>query len=273
MSQVFGALHKMHTTLKDQVEYRLELSDTLVLNELLGKRISISYEGQINCTHCGRKTKKSFSQGHCYPCFTKLAQCDTCIMSPEKCHFAAGTCRDENWAEQNCFTDHFVYLSNTSSLKVGITRHTQLPTRWIDQGAVEALVLYRVADRRLSGLVETEFKSLVKDKTNWRAMLKGDVTEMSLEDERERLAHEMAPTIDALMKKEGLQALSPLGEGPVSIEYPVLEYPTKITSFNLDKAPRVEGTLMGIKGQYLILDTGVINMRKFTGYQVKIDWE
>lgn len=273
MTQVAGALHKMHSQLGDVVQYQLELSDTLLLNDLLGKRVTLSYEGQINCTHCGRKTKKSFSQGYCYPCFTKLPQCDTCIMSPERCHFAAGTCRDESWAQQNCFTDHFVYLSNTSSLKIGITRHSQLPTRWIDQGAVEATVMYRVANRRLSGLIETSFKSLVADKTNWRNMLKGLTTDIDLAAERTRLSDALASEVDAHIQQEGLQAISPLNEESVSIVYPVLEYPTKVTSFNFDKTPVVEGTLMGIKGQYLIFDTGVINMRKFTGYHVTIDWE
>jgi len=272
MSEVRGALHKMHSELGEQVEYSLALSDKLIVNQLLGKRVRLQFEGAINCIHCDRKTNKSFSQGYCYPCFTKLPQCDTCIMSPEKCHFSLGTCRDEDWGIDNCFTDHYVYLSNTSSLKVGITRHSQLPTRWIDQGAVSALPIYRVTNRRLSGLVETLFKSQVKDKTNWRAMLKNELVDIDLEEERSRLHSIMAQELASLTRHEGIQALQPLTTSPVEINFPVLEYPVKVTSFNFDKTPRVEGVLLGVKGQYLIFDTGVINIRKFTGYDVSISW-
>jgi len=272
MSEVRGALHKMHSELGDKVEYSLAMKERLVVNSLLGKQVALKFEGAINCIHCNRKTNKSFSQGYCYPCFTKLPQCDTCIMSPERCHFSLGTCRDEDWGLDNCFVDHYVYLSNTSSLKVGITRHSQLPTRWIDQGAVAALPIYRVTNRRISGLVETLFKDQVKDKTNWRAMLKNDVVELTLADERARLHDLMASDLAQLTQHEGIQALQPLSTDEITINYPVLEYPTKVTSFNFDKTPLVEGVLMGIKGQYLIFDTGVINMRKFTGYDVTINW-
>ena len=54
----------------------------------------------------------------------------------------------------------------------------------------------------------------------------------------------------------------------MDIHFPVDSYPVKIKSFNFDKNPEVSGVLHGIKGQYLLLDIGVINIRKFTGYEV-----
>ena len=148
-------LAKMEVTLGDTVSYQLPLDDHRVpLNEAIGESIAIEHIGDIHCIHCGRRSKKSFSQGYCYPCFTKLPQCDTCIMSPERCHFHHGTCRDPAWGEKYCFTDHFVYLANSSGVKVGITRGTQLPTRWIDQGATQGLPIFRVQTRYQAGLIE-----------------------------------------------------------------------------------------------------------------------
>jgi hypothetical protein len=192
-------------------------------------------------------------------------------MSPERCHYAAGTCREPEWGEQNCMIDHFVYLANTSGLKVGITRHSQVPTRWMDQGATQAMPLFRVPTRHQSGLVETVFKNHVADKTSWQAMLKGDADHCDLELERTRLLQECAVEIADLQREFGLQAITLLeGQEQTLINYPVLEYPRKVSSFNLDKTPGVEGTLLGIKGQYLIFDTGVINMRKYGGYQLSL---
>lgn len=270
-----GSVSKMKTTLAEPVEYRLPLGDSEVaMNPLLSKKIHIRYLGAINCTHCGRKTNKSFSQGYCYPCFKKLPQCDTCIMSPEKCHFEEGTCRDAAWGEANCFTPHIVYLANSSGVKVGITRGTQVPTRWIDQGAVQALPIFRVQTRLQSGLIERLLGEYVADKTNWRAMLKGQVDELDLAVVRDELMAKCAQGIEGLLEQHGVQALQAIDNGEaININYPVIEYPTKVVTHNLDKTPEVEGVLLGIKGQYLILDTGVINMRKYTAYQIELSSE
>ncbi len=267
-----GMVRKMTTALEAPVQYRLPLGDADVgLNALLGQSLRLQYDGQINCVHCGRKTSKSFNQGYCYPCFKRLAQCDSCIVSPEKCHYHAGTCREPEWGEQNCMIDHFVYLANTSGIKVGITRHSQIPTRWMDQGAVQARPVFRVSSRFQSGLVETLFSAHIADKTNWRALLKGVPEEADLEAVRARLLEECAADIETLQAEHGLTAIAVLeDEDETRITYPVLEYPAKVTSFNLDKNPLVEGTLVGIKGQYLIFDTGVINMRKYGGYQLTL---
>jgi hypothetical protein len=267
-----GAVRKMKTQLEDPVRYTMLLGEHEVpLNDYLGRQLQLDFSGLINCIHCDRKTNKSFSQGYCYPCFKRLAQCDTCIVSPEKCHYAAGTCREPEWGEQHCMTDHFVYLANTSGLKVGITRGSQIPTRWMDQGATQAMPIFRVATRLDSGLVETLFKAHVADKTNWQAMLKGSAEPRDLSKARADLMADCAAALDALQKERGIQSITELSdEAVVQINYPVLEYPIKVKSFNLDKTPSIGGTLTGIKGQYLIFDTGVINMRKYGGYHLSL---
>lgn len=268
-SSIQGGLSKMRATLSDVVEYRLPLGEQEVeLNQYLGKKITLEYSGSISCKHCGKPTKKSFSQGYCFPCMRSLAQCDMCIMKPETCHFHEGTCREPEWGEANCFVPHFVYLSNTSGLKVGITRHTQIPTRWIDQGATQATIIFEVKTRQQSGFVETAFKDLIADKTNWRALLKGNAEPKDLVAEGNRLKSFLAEQLDSLIMDFGADAINPIESEQVEINYPVLEFPEKIKSHNFDKNPIVEGTLLGIKGQYLIFDTGVINIRKFTSYDV-----
>ena len=249
------------------VSYTLPLGDASVpMNPLLGKQIKLEFNGEINCIHCRRKTSKSFQQGFCYPCTQQLAQCDICILKPELCHFHKGTCREPGWGEQHCMIDHFVYLAVSSGLKVGITRHTQIPTRWIDQGAVSAIPLARVASRFDSGKVEVALKEYFQDKTNWRNMLKNIFPEVDPADEKTKIV----PVLDKILGK--LETTEILDSQVYTFEYPVLEYPSKINSLSFDKQPLVEGTLMGIKGQYLLLDTGVINIRKYGGYRITLSY-
>lgn len=267
-----GRMQKMRTQLDATVNYYLELNDQpLLMNELLGKEIYIENLGEITCSHCGRLTKKSFSQGYCFPCFKKLPQCDLCMMSPDRCHFHLGTCRDESWGQSVCFNEHIVYLANSSGIKVGITRSTQVPTRWVDQGAVAALPVFRVKTRRMSGLIEKLFSEHISDKTNWRKMLKGETVDLDLVAMRDELVEKCKEGLDALTLEHGLQSIQLMSDAQVlNIEYPVLAYPVKVSSHNLDKTNRIQGVLKGIKGQYLILDSGVINLRKYTSYAIEI---
>lgn len=272
---VQGCLSKMAAALpgrQDQpVVYHLRAGEHRVaLNERIGEPLSLRWTGAIACTHCGRATKKSFAQGHCYPCFKRLAQCDTCIMKPETCHFFQGTCREPEWGERHCFQPHIVYLANSSGLKVGITRKTQMPTRWLDQGAIQALPILEVDTRQQSGFVEMLFKEQVADRTNWRAMLKGDVETMDLSAERDRLLTLLADGLHQLRETHGADAIRLFEQPAQHFHYPVSVFPKKVVSHNFDKQPLVEGVLQGVKGQYLILDSGVINLRKFTGYEIQV---
>ena len=272
---VQGCLSKMAAALpghqEQPVVYHLRAGEHRVaLNERIGEPLSLRWTGAIACTHCGRATKKSFAQGHCYPCFKRLAQCDTCIMKPETCHFFQGTCREPEWGERHCFQPHIVYLANSSGLKVGITRKTQMPTRWLDQGAIQALPILEVDTRQQSGFVEMLFKEQVADRTNWRAILKGDVETMDLSAERDRLLTLLADGLHQLRETHGADAIRLLEQPAQHFHYPVSVFPKKVVSHNFDKQPLVEGVLQGVKGQYLILDSGVINLRKFTGYEIQV---
>lgn len=269
-----GSIRKLTAQLASDgsITYQLPIGEaSLELNPLIGKHVSLIFGGLITCCHCGRKTKKSYSQGFCYPCMTKLAQCDMCIMKPETCHHHLGTCREPEWGETHCMTPHYVYLANTSGLKVGITRHTQIPTRWIDQGATQALPIFKVSSRLQSGLVEIALAEFVADKTNWRAMLKGDAQPIDLIEHAHQLKPKIASKLANLALIYGAEAIESLEQEVVELHYPVIKYLDKISSFNLDKNPNVSGILLGIKGQYLIFDSGVINMRKYGSYHLSVD--
>ncbi|MCK4840336.1 MAG: DUF2797 domain-containing protein [Methylococcales bacterium] len=262
----------MKVVLDNPVQYQLPLSDQLVdMNPLIGKPIKLVYTGNIACVHCNRTITKSFNQGYCYPCFISLAQCDMCIMKPETCHFEAGTCREPSWGEEFCFQSHIVYLANSSGVKVGITRGTQVPTRWIDQGAIQALAIMEVKSRYISGLVEVIIAQHVSDKTSWQRMLKNQVEPVDLMAKRDELLTLCEVEISEVLSRFGEGSIKPLPDAElVNINFPVETYPLKVKSFNFDKVPEVEGILQGIKGQYLLLDTGVINIRKFSGYEVEL---
>lgn len=265
-----GQLKKMHTKLDTPVSYELPISEELVaLNPVLGKQITLEHTGNIYCINCNRSIKKSFNQGYCYPCFTRLAQCDICIVKPDQCHYAAGTCREPEWGLSQCFQPHYVYLANSSGIKVGITRQSQIPTRWIDQGAVQALPILKVTSRLISGLVEVELAKYISDKTSWQRMLKNQQQPVDLVANKTQLLTQCQNALDNIAQEQGENALQYLSdEQVINIEFPVLQYPEKVKSFNFDKTTQVSGVLQGIKGQYLILDTGVINIRKFAGYEI-----
>ncbi|MFD2167721.1 DUF2797 domain-containing protein [Thalassotalea euphylliae] len=270
-----GPLQKLIGERKEtgDIEYILPIGEQRIpLAPLLGKELTLIYHQEIRCKHCDRKTKKSYSQGYCFPCMQKLAQCDMCIMKPETCHFDKGTCREPEWGETNCMIPHYVYLANTSGLKVGITRHTQIPTRWIDQGATQALPIFKVSTRLQSGLVETALADFIADKTNWRAMLKGDAEPIDLKQKAQELIPQISARLQDIRLRFGEDAVEQLDEPVVDLRYPVEQYLNKISSFNFDKQPIITDTLLGIKGQYLIFSTGVINMRKFTSYHISAEF-
>lgn len=260
-----GNLSKMNTELDEVVHYTLpHESKPLDMNSLLGKRIRITFEGQINCIACGRKTKKAFGQGFCYPCFANAPENAECIIRPELCEGHEGKGRDPEWEKKHHVRDHFVYLALSSDVKVGVTRHDQIPTRWIDQGASQAIIIVQTPYRQLAGKIEVALKEYFTDKTQWQRMLKNEVKE----------------GIDLLKMKE--EALSKLAEEYkayhykddtiTTLNYPVNLWPTKVKSLNLLKTPVIDGTLIGIKAQYLIFEGNtVFNIRKHSGYHVEIE--
>lgn len=261
MMQIQGRLQKLQTQGSTPVEYTLCLgADQLFLNALLGKPISLQYQGAIYCAHCSRRTPKSYQQGYCFPCARKLARCDLCILKPHTCHYAKGTCREPEWGQAHCMVEHIVYLSNASGIKVGLTRGPNPITRWADQGAIQGMPIFRTPTRLIAGQVEMHIAEQMSDKTNWRVMLKGEPPLLDLP----AIWQVLYTTLDASM------GIPLLNEPMVRLEYPVLEYPTKLTSLSFDTQPEISGKLLGIKGQYLILSTGVLNIRKFSGYELLV---
>jgi len=258
-------LLKMSTVLSESnVNYSLSTPEKRIdINSLIGKEITIEYKNEINCIHCGKKTKKSFGQGYCYPCFTTVPEADPSIIKPELDQSHLGIARDMEWAKKNSLVDHYVYLAFSGGLKVGVTRATQIPTRWIDQGATRAIVVCKTPNRYLAGVTEVELKKHFADKTNWRKMLTNfQDSSIDLFDEK-RKALNLLP--------DELKEFSFDEQNQTDIKYPVLEYPKKVTSIGLDKKPIITETLIGIRGQYLIFGNNtVFNIRKHSGYKVEI---
>ncbi len=260
--EFIGNISKMETSSKDVVHYQLPLGKQKIsMNKLIGEEIRLEFKGEIHCIKCGRATKKSFAQGFCYPCFASAPETEECVLRPELCRAHEGFARDMAYAEKHCLKEQVVYLSLTSGIKVGVTRSTQVPTRWIDQGAVRAIVFARTPNRYLAGRMEVAMKQHVMDKTNWRKMLSGsDPGLLDLSEAKDRLK--------ALVPEEMRSYLTDEKQ-VMELTYPVDRYPEKIKSLNFDKNPVVSGSLRGIKGQYLMFDQDrVINVRKFGGYLV-----
>ncbi|HIB14917.1 MAG TPA: DUF2797 domain-containing protein [Candidatus Marinimicrobia bacterium] len=260
-----GTLLKMETKLANPIEYELPIGDELVyMNHLIGKYIAFKWLKEIYCVVCGRKTNKSFAQGFCYPCFLNAPETSECIFRPELCQAQDGIARDMDWAEAHCLQDHFVYLAISSGVKVGVTRSGQIPTRWIDQGAWQAIKLAKTPNRYIAGLIEVALKEHISDRTNWQRMLKNQLIEgVDLTvAKREMIAHLPSELQNYISEENDI----------TEINYPVNEYPEKVKSLSFDKLEEITGRLWGVKGQYLIFDDGtVLNMRKHTGYMVELE--
>lgn len=255
----------MRAQLADPVKYFLQCGETEIdMNNIIGKELKIEFKNRINCIHCGAHTKTSFHQGYCYSCFTSIPQCDVGVLNPEKDMSHLGISRDMDWARGNSLIDHYVYLAYTGDLKVGVTRHTQIPTRWIDQGAIAAIKLAKTPYRHLAGVIESSLKAHMSDKTNWSKMLLASTTEEDLKIAKKNAA--------SLIPDE-LKKYVTFDNSITLLRYPFdsMGY-SKFTSINLDKKPIIEAKLNGIKGQYLIFDSSeVINIRKHNGYFIELE--
>jgi hypothetical protein len=234
------------------------------MNEWIGSNIRLRFTGQINCISCGKKTKTSFNQGFCYSCLQTSPEASETVTRPELSKAHLGIARDMDWAREHDLIEHVVYLALSNDLKVGVTRHHQIPTRWIDQGASFAIELCRTPNRHIAGVIEVWLKRYFTDKTNWRAMLQNQVdTRIDLQEEKKNALRLLTPELQKYYS----------GNDTIwEIEYPVQQYPQRITSLTFDKTPEIAGILTGIKGQYLIFDSDtVINIRKHNGYWVEAE--
>lgn len=258
-----GPLKKCQVRLSAPITYKLPLGDDYVdLNPLIGSKLSLTFSGDVYCLSCGKKTKKSFMQGYCYPCMLHSPETSECIIRPELCKGHLGEGRDLEWEQNHHVQEHVVYLAVSSGLKVGVTRSAQIPSRWIDQGASYAIKFATVPNRYLAGCIEVALKPYVSDKTAWQRMLKNEITHYDLLAEKQRL--------QLLLPQEYLSFID-TDNTVTHLEFPVLNYPTKVTSFSFDKASVISGVLTGIKGQYLYFDTSsVVNVRKFSGYFISL---
>jgi hypothetical protein len=267
-----GNLRKMDSSLEEEVYYSLVLFDVLEpkeevpLNELIGQKICISFDGAINCVVSGKKISKVFGEGMSYEAFMNSPEASPSIIRPELSRIHEGIAlRDYDWEMAHHMQPHYVYLSLTNAIKVGVTRVTQMPTRWIDQGATEAIILAQTPYRQAAGLIEVALKNYVPDKTNWQRMLKNDVAEhLPLREEKQRLIPMVPEELHSFLLNDNTV---------MHINYPVLRYPEKVISLKLDKSPDIEGKLVGIRGQYLIFENGsVLNVRSHSGYRVSFEY-
>ncbi|GAB2765466.1 DUF2797 domain-containing protein [Salinimicrobium soli] len=257
-----GVLTKMKTELTDSVQYYLLFEqDFINMNQVINKKLSINFLHYF-CLNC-KKEKKIFTNGVCYQCFSVLPEMGDWVMRPElsKAHLGIAD-RDLDYEQKAQLQPHIVYLANSSNVKVGVTRKSQIPTRWIDQGAHEAIEIVEVPNRYLAGITEVALKDHVSDKTNWRKMLTNDLKDLDLAEIKESLK----PYIPQEVQEYYLPASKEL-----ELKFPVEQYPEKIKTLNLVKNPFYEGVLKGIKGQYLIFEDGVVfNVRKHEGFLVAL---
>lgn len=257
-----GIINKMRIDYNQPVQYNFVVSENLIpLNSYLNKNICLKWTGKVQC-FCGKQFSEFYRQNFCYQCFWNAPQASQSIFKPELCTADLGLEeRDLAWEEEFQISPHYIYLANSSGLKVGITRKTQKITRWMDQGASQAILIAEVPNRRLSGLIEVELKKILSDKTNWRKMLSGIPLALNLKEEKEKYLSAIPLDLQKYIIKDN---------SVTDISYPVIKYPSKIpnkNSLSFQKDYLVEGKLMGIKGQYLMLDNDrVFNVRKHEGY-------
>lgn len=259
-----GVLKKMMTVHEEVVQYYLDMgNDFLNVNQLLDRKIELSFL-KFECLNC-HLDKEIYRQGFCKKCFFETPSAGDWIMKPElsTAHLDIED-RDLEFEKEMQLKPHIVYLANSSDVKVGVTRKSQVPTRWIDQGAHEAIEIVEVPNRYLAGITEVALKNFVSDKTNWRKMLVNDITDVDLVAKKEELSQ--------YIPKEAKEYYLDRNVIETKINFPVNEYPTKVKSLNLLKATTYSGILKGIKGQYLIFeDNTVFNIRANEGIVVSIE--
>jgi hypothetical protein len=261
-----GPLKKMSNSFDSTIRYRLKLgSDLLVMNNLIGRNLRMTFEGSHTC-FCGQLVPEVYRQNFCRECFFTKPEASPSIMKPElsKAHLGIEE-RDLEFEKRLQLQPHFVYLAKTDRIKVGVTRHTQIPYRWMDQGAAQAVKLLETPNRYVAGQAEVALKEHFTDKTSWREMLKGTTSDEDLSEARER-ALSLLP--------EELRKLASDDDQIWNLNYPNDYQLEKVTSLSF-KAPgqQWEGKLLGIRGQYLVTSSGVFNVRSHDGFMVTLEVE
>jgi hypothetical protein len=263
--QLEGNILKMRAEPENPVNYFLPVGkNEIKMNDLIGKRVSMNFTGRINCISCGKITKTSFSQGFCYNCLQTAPEASESVIRPELSKSHLGIARDMEWAEKHDLIDHFVYLALSNDVKVGVTRKHQIPIRWIDQGASFAMKVAKTPNRHIAGIIEVFLKKHFTDKTDWRAMLKNEIAlNINLLEEKQRVYRLLPSELKKYFEPDNTIT---------EMIYPAESFPLKIKSIGFDKTPAIEGTLKGIKGQYLIFnDDSVLNIRKHNGYFLQVN--
>lgn len=255
-----GDLEKMRVSAGSPVHYTLRAE--IDINSLIDRVVTLTFTGNIHCCVCGKRIPKAYGEGYCYPHFRDDPANSPCVVRPELCEGHLGGGRDPDWEQAHHVMPHVVYLADSGGLKVGVTRASNMPARWIDQGAHRAMVIAETPFRQLAGRIEVALKETFSDKTNWRRMLAGtsdgDADLMAARAQAEaELPDDLKPY---LVMAE-----------PIQIQYPLAVAPTKVQSINLAKIPSVEGRLVGVRGQYLVFSEGrVLNVRRHTGFEVSL---
>lgn len=258
-----GQLLKMHSENGKPIQYYLSFSgDLLNMNQLFGKKISIKHIG-YQCVNCGSE-EKIYRMGFCKKCFFESPYASETIIRPELSTAHLGIAERDLETEQKIqLQPHIVYLAYTGDVKVGVTRESQIPTRWIDQGATFALPIAKTENRYQAGMIEVALKEHLSDKTNYKKMLQDNYEDrLDLADFREKVK-EYFPADFQNFYRDGSEV--------IKLDFPY-QKPEKINVFTLDKNPEFEGILNGIKGQYLSFEGGnFINIRGHEGYVAEME--
>ena len=257
-----GVLKKMTSIHDDPVRYILDFdNDLLFLNQVIGKKIKFHKTGYC-CLSCFENLQ-IFANGFCKKCFFESPLSGEWVMKPElsKAHLEIED-RDISYEKKVQLQNHIVYLSKTSGIKVGVTRSNNMTTRWIDQGAIEAVVLIEVPNRYLAGIAEVKLKDKFSDKTNWRKMLTSNIDEADIKNEKMIAIDSLGSEFQDYFKNDSKV---------LKFNYQIDKLIDSVKSISLKKSDDIEGKLIGIKGQYLIFDdSSVFNVRSNEGYVVDI---
>lgn len=263
-----GFIRGLHHEVANPIAYKFATdAGSVIVNDLLGQTVTVRFAGEKACIACGRRVKKLYQNGYCFPCVTSLAECDLCIVKPHDCHFHKGTCRDDSYGLSQCMIPHYVYLAYSSDVKVGLTRKGRELTRWVDQGASAAVLVAQTPTRKAAGELEMQIASFLPDKTQWRKMLAlgentNGVQEALLESYEKVGGFIRSQLPDThLVEDDTVHAF----------HYPRLSdvsFPMK--SLSLDRTPEIAGRLLGVKGQYLLFDQGVFNVKRHSGMKVEL---